>query len=327
MTLSGFRNVKSKVSTIIPAFNAERTIAETVDSALMQNFEGHEIVVVNDGSTDSTSAILSRYSDKIRVVNQENKGVAAARNTGLAHSSGEYVAFLDSDDLWLPGKLEIMTAALERNETASLAFSDYGSIDEVGSEYSSSAFGDPAAMLPLLKEQPFPFCFFNASVITSTWLVRRRSLEQSGGFCEAFKAQGYEDSWMLLLLRDLGEFIYVPHKLTLYRVPLKPSFVAADKYLSGARTFSRLTRARYGRRGQALIRHTKDHHCREVLSKIAYQIDQGDLVGVVRSILCIAKLQPSYFLNSAFSGRLFLPQNLRRARKFGALLIRDRSQA
>ena len=72
---------------------------------------------------------------------------------------------------------------------------------------------------------------------------------------------------------------------------------------------------------QALSAHDKS------CGRAAYQIDQGDLVGVVRSILCIAKLQPSYFLNSAFSGRLFLPQNLRRARKFGALLIRDRSQA
>ncbi|MGA6973853.1 MAG: glycosyltransferase family A protein, partial [Candidatus Binatus sp.] len=140
--------MKSKVSTIIPAFNAERTIAETVDSALTQNFEGHEVVVVNDGSTDSTSTILERYGDKIRVVNQQNRGVAAARNTGLTHSSGDYVAFLDSDDLWLPGKLEVMTAALERNDAASLAFSEYGSIDEDGNEYSSSAFGDRAAMLP-----------------------------------------------------------------------------------------------------------------------------------------------------------------------------------
>jgi len=294
----------------------------------MQDFEGHEIVVVNDGSTDSTSTILERYGNKIRVESQENRGLSAARNTGLSHSSGEYVAFLDADDVWLPGKLEIMMAALERNDTASLAFSEYGLIDEDGTEYGRSAFGDPSRMLPLMKEKPFPFCFFNASIIPSTWLARRRSLEQSGGFCEAFKgAQGYEDSWMLLLLRDLGEFLYVADKLTLYRVSPKPSFVVADKYFSGVQTLTKLTKARYGRRGQKLIRRVKDHHSRELLSKIANQMDSGDLLGVVRSILRIAKIQPGYFLNSEFSRRLLLPQNLRRARKIGALLIRPRTQA
>jgi glycosyltransferase involved in cell wall biosynthesis len=318
--------VKSKVSTIIPAFNAERTIADAVDSALMQDFEGHEIIVVNDGSTDSTSTILERYGNKIRVESQENRGLSAARNTGLSRSSGEYVAFLDSDDVWLPGKLEIMIAALERNATASLAFSEYGLMDEDGIEYGRSAFGDPSAMLPLMKEQPFPFCFFNAAIIPSTWLARRRSLEQAGGFCEAFKgAQGYEDCWMLLLLRDLGEFLYVADKLTLYRVLSKPSFMV--KYLPGVRTLAKLTKARYGRRGQKLIRRIKDHHSRELLSKIANQMDSGDLLGVLRSILCIAKLHPGYFLNSEFSRRLVLPQNLRSARTIGALLIRARTQA
>jgi len=97
----------ASVSTIIAAYNAARTIREMLESALSQQYDNHEIVVVNDGSTDSTSAVLERYGDKIRVVNQENKGVAAARNTGLAHSSGEYVAFLDSDDLWEPNHLVV----------------------------------------------------------------------------------------------------------------------------------------------------------------------------------------------------------------------------
>ena len=131
----------AKVSTIIAAYNAEQTIAQTIESALAQNFDGHEIVVVNDGSTDSTAAILEQYGNRIRAVTQANRGAAAARNTGVVHSTGKYVAILDSDDLWLPGKLKTMVGALERNPHATLAFSEYTKIDEHGTEFEVSSVG------------------------------------------------------------------------------------------------------------------------------------------------------------------------------------------
>ena len=130
------------VSTIIPAFNSERTIAQTIESALAQRYDSHEIVIVNDGSTDATARILERYRDRLRIVNQNNRGAAAARNAGIAYSNGEYLAFLDSDDLFLPSKLAVMTAALRQNPAASLAFSEYGFIDESGTEYRESAIGE-----------------------------------------------------------------------------------------------------------------------------------------------------------------------------------------
>src|SRR5437660_1034224 len=105
----------AKVSTVIPTFNAKQTIADAIDSALAQEYYGQEIIVVNDGSTDSTAAILQNYSDRVRVVTQPNRGAAAARNAGVARSTGEYIAILDSDDQWLSGKLHTMVTALERN--------------------------------------------------------------------------------------------------------------------------------------------------------------------------------------------------------------------
>ena len=130
-----------KVSTIIPAYNAERTIARAIDSALSQDCEGHEVVVVDDGSTDSTAAILEKYGSQILVIAQCNGGPSAARNAGVRRSTGRYLAFLDADDIWLPGKLKTMVSALERYPLASLAFSEYRNIDENGTECDESLIG------------------------------------------------------------------------------------------------------------------------------------------------------------------------------------------
>lgn len=95
------------VSCIIPVFNGERFIAAAIDSALEQTYAPIEIVVVNDGSTDGTKAVLAGYSEKITMIDQANAGVSFARMRGVAASSGSFLAFLDADDLWLPEKTEI----------------------------------------------------------------------------------------------------------------------------------------------------------------------------------------------------------------------------
>ncbi|MBW2100100.1 MAG: glycosyltransferase, partial [Deltaproteobacteria bacterium] len=92
-------------SVIIPTFNREWILKEAIDSVLAQEFKDFELIVVDDGSTDNTQDILDSYPADILVVRQENKGVSAARNTGLGLASGNLVSFLDSDDLWLPKKL------------------------------------------------------------------------------------------------------------------------------------------------------------------------------------------------------------------------------
>jgi len=94
-----------QVSVIIPAYNRAGCLREAVDSVLAQEFRGFELIVVDDGSTDATPQLLREYDGSIRVLRQENRGVSAARNAGIAASRGELIAFLDSDDIWLPGKL------------------------------------------------------------------------------------------------------------------------------------------------------------------------------------------------------------------------------
>jgi len=97
--------VNPSVSVIIPTFNRGWVLREAIDSVLGQKTSDYELIVVDDGSTDDTPGILSSYGKDVRVIRQPNRGVSAARNRGIAAAKGEYVAFLDSDDLWLPNKL------------------------------------------------------------------------------------------------------------------------------------------------------------------------------------------------------------------------------
>src|SRR5258706_6977096 len=103
------------ISVIMPAYNGERFIAQSIMSVLNQTFRDLELIVVDDGSTDHTAEIvteLRRQDDRIRLFRQQNSGQAAARNTGIGKSQGDLIAFLDQDDLWLEEKLKIQTKAL-----------------------------------------------------------------------------------------------------------------------------------------------------------------------------------------------------------------------
>ncbi len=101
------------ISVVIPTFNRPAQTAKAVESVLKQTLLPDEIIVVDDGSTDDTPDALGRFGNSIRLARQENRGVSAARNAGIRAGGGEWLAFLDSDDLWLPGKLEAQAAAIE----------------------------------------------------------------------------------------------------------------------------------------------------------------------------------------------------------------------
>ena len=103
---------------IIPAYNRGWIIQEAIDSVLDQDFSDYELIVVDDGSGDNTLEILGAYGKAIAVLHQSNKGVSAARNRGIAEASGRFIAFLDSDDLWLPGKLATQVKFFEENADA-----------------------------------------------------------------------------------------------------------------------------------------------------------------------------------------------------------------
>ena len=136
-------------------------------------------------------------------------------------------------------------------------------------------------------------------ILMSTWVLPRELFERSGGFCPAFKGgQGFEDSWLLLILRELGEFVYVPEVLTRYRIDEHGE--NADKYGHALRTFITLAKERYGRDGSALVRNARNLQCRFLLSKLAHQMDRGERLGALLTLARIARLRPAYFLDSQF---------------------------
>jgi len=109
-----------QVAVILPTYNRAWCLAEAVESVLAQRFGDFELIVVDDGSTDDTPAVLSRYEGRVRTIRQENRGVSAARNRGIAASRSPLVAFLDSDDLWLPGKLARQVAFFDEHPEAAI---------------------------------------------------------------------------------------------------------------------------------------------------------------------------------------------------------------
>jgi glycosyltransferase involved in cell wall biosynthesis len=104
-----------KVSVIIPTYNRAEYVTQAIESVLAQTYTDYEIIVVDDGSTDNTKDVLSPYIDRIRYIYQKNAGASAARNQGIKAAKGDWVAFLDSDDEWLPEKLAVQIRAVERN--------------------------------------------------------------------------------------------------------------------------------------------------------------------------------------------------------------------
>lgn len=120
------------LSVIIPVFNGAKFIAKTVQTALDQTYENYEVIVVNDGSTDETLAKLTPFLDSIRVISIPNGGVSNARNTGILASIGEYVAFLDADDLWYPEKLKQQIEAMKANPGVGLCFCNYATRSQLG---------------------------------------------------------------------------------------------------------------------------------------------------------------------------------------------------
>jgi glycosyltransferase involved in cell wall biosynthesis len=231
--------VAVKVSVIIPVYNAEHTIIRAVNSVLDQRFESKEIIAVDDGCTDSSFSILATYSDRIRTLRQRNRGAAAARNAGARAATGEYLAFLDADDEWLPGKLRACADALDASPGAAVAYSDM-----MGSDGTRIVAMRGAPSLDYLLNNSF-------ALFPSATVVRRWVFKRCGGFSEEFKRTDIgEDTFFGLRLREAGEFIHVPEPLVVYNGSRASEAVA--KYPGGHRTLTRLAKKRYGRRARGV---------------------------------------------------------------------------
>ena len=207
------------VSVIIPTYNRGRTIARAVDSVLAQSWKSVEIIVVDSYSTDGTAEVLASYGDKIRVIRQAKEGPPAARNAGIKAAAGEIISFLDSDDEWLPGKLERQVKLLQAGEVSGVKCCVCNARMEFASGTVTSF--DSAGLHPAQHEGVWlnpaeilttRFLFFNQVVA-----VRREALEQTGYFRPGIM----EDYDLALRLSLLGPWAFIADPLVVWHEQLE----------------------------------------------------------------------------------------------------------
>jgi glycosyltransferase involved in cell wall biosynthesis len=309
----------ARVSVIIPVFNGAATVAEAIDSALAQTFRDLEVIVVNDGSTDATPQILACYAARIKVINQSNRGIAAGRNSGAQASSGEYLAFLDCDDTWRPQMVERAIAVLDRDPQCVLTFCNLAIVDSTGQALGAPLVGpglDHGPSLDEMLSRLWP-------IMPSAVVMRRSVLDEVGGFSEQFSSYGYEDVYTWLLVRERGDFRYIPDQLGNWRFSLFPRPLKIGAIDSRAKeTFERLLWQRFGVHAGPLIRQRR-RAPRSILGYVGLAALAGnDRRTARRAFLLALRLDPLRFKNYMRLLRTVLPRPL--ARSLGGRTARAR---
>jgi glycosyltransferase involved in cell wall biosynthesis len=200
------------ISIIIPTYNCEKYIGQAVQSLLAQTYKNFEIIVVDDGSTDETKAILEPYMDKIRYVFQINGGESSARNRGLSMAKGNYIAFLDADDIYKPNKLEQQLNVFLKDSSVDIVYNDVEVVDEnlqytstLNSEYMYEAKEDFLCMLLVRQIIPGP-----ASI-----MLRKKCIDSGIRYPEQYR--NAEDYQFIINLASHYRFKYLKECLYIYR--------------------------------------------------------------------------------------------------------------
>ncbi|HEY9832880.1 MAG TPA: glycosyltransferase [Stenomitos sp.] len=231
------------ISVIIPVYNGEKTIRETIYSVLSQTLQNFELIVVNDGSKDSTVEIVEGIQDpRLKLFSYPNAGQAMSRNRGFSHAVGEYISFLDADDLWTPDKLEAQLKALQENPQADVAYSWTNYINESGQYLRQGSYVKVSGDV-----------FKNLLVVNflengSNPLIRAKALTEVGGFDGAVTPAEDWDMWLRLAARY--HFVAVPSPQILYRVSATSSSANVSKLEAGClpaleRAFSQAPSLKY----------------------------------------------------------------------------------
>lgn len=233
-----------RISVVIPAYNASKTIAETLDAILAQSWPAVDVVVVDDGSKDDTRGALQPYADRARLIFQSNSGVSAARNRGVAEAAGDWVAFCDADDLWHADKLTVLAAVLQAAPDVDLVFHDFWTVIN-GTVVEARTTHSARTMFPLFKEMPvtipdilttrgevlvpsqafrsvrtwqgnaFRWLMLGNFLLPSTVAVRKRAFEAAGCFDREFRYA--EDTEFFLRFAKLASFLWIEAPLAGYR--------------------------------------------------------------------------------------------------------------
>jgi len=192
------------VSVIIPTYNRADFLCSAIQSVLDQTFRDFELIVVDDGSRDNTREAVEGFTDpRIRYVYQENKGISGARNTGIRNANATYIAFLDSDDLWLPQLLEVEIPILNTNQDVGLVYARAQSMDWSGEMLKGRIVGAPQRY----PDGTLKSLLYGDFVCTITVVARRESLERAGWFDETLTTSVDWDMWLRMSLVCRFQFV------------------------------------------------------------------------------------------------------------------------
>lgn len=242
MQLCAKSDPTSLVSVIVPTYNSAPYIVDAIESVLAQTYQNLEIIVIDDGSNDNARGVLVPYRDKITYLYQENRGVSAARNLGIGHAKGEYIAFLDADDIWLPGKLDRQMQFLEGNTNVALVFGDAELFDVNRTDIPCPEQRMSKSRLEereTPKDDVFELLLYGNFITTSTVMLRRSCLERVGGFDESLRSVEDRDLW----LRIADKFCIGYIQAVLCRKRLHGSNISSDAPLAAASRIKVLERA------------------------------------------------------------------------------------
>jgi glycosyltransferase involved in cell wall biosynthesis len=199
-----------KVSVIIPAYNSMTYLPETVDSVFKQTFTDFEVLIVDDGSSDNIAEWTKQIKDpRVNLIFQQNQGVSVARNTGIAHAQGEYIAFLDADDLWQPTKLEKQVHCLDKQSAVGLVHTWVSLIDRqsqpTGRNFTSNTQGN--VWQELIEKNTIACC---------SVMVRRDCFQTVGGFDPSLRSAEDWDMW--IRIASSYPIAVIPEILASYRL-------------------------------------------------------------------------------------------------------------
>jgi glycosyltransferase involved in cell wall biosynthesis len=201
---------EDKISIIMPCYNSQAYLFESIKSSLEQTYKNIELIIVNDGSTDRSYDIIKNFKDsRIRLINQPNLGVSVARNKGLDSSTGKFIAFLDSDDFWRHDCLERLYNALKSEPDAVLSYCGWQNLGLKGGEgepYIPPDYEQENKLQNLLRSCPWPI---------HAALTRREAIESAGLFDESLTNS--EDYKLWLHIASFNKIVRVPEVLAYYR--------------------------------------------------------------------------------------------------------------
>jgi glycosyltransferase involved in cell wall biosynthesis len=247
-----------RISVIIPTYNRQSLVLQAIETVLAQTFQDFEVIVVDDGSTDATEQCLEQFKGKIVYLKTANRGVAAARNSGIRLAGGEFICFLDSDDVWEPSKLQAQIEFADANPQYALIATEVRALDVS----QKLAGGGKAAIYQIKNGMVADSLLFGNWIFTSSVMVRRSALDITGWFDEDVGQFG--EDWLLWMKIAVRFPIYfIPDVLSFYRFQEDSLSVYRPEaqFVSLMKCVSRLAELPYFKERPDLIRRVQYRIC------------------------------------------------------------------